>query len=137
VARALAPLGRRAVLLGAQDEAGVAALLAASDLFVWPAINEAFGMALLEAQAAGIPVVAGRTGGVPDIVADEATGLLTEIGAAAALAEAVAALLDDAERRRGMGVAALAKVAAEHTLDAAARRLDGALASLLRRNAAE
>jgi glycosyltransferase involved in cell wall biosynthesis len=136
VERALAPLGRRAVLLGAQDEASVAALLAASDLFVWPAINEAFGMALLEAQAAGIPVVAGRIGGVPDIVAHEATGLLTETGAAA-LAEAVATLLDDPERRCGMGKAALAKITAEHTLDAAARRLDRALASLVRRDAAE
>ena len=137
VEQALAPLGRRVVLFGAQDEAGIAALLAASDLLVWPAINEAFGMALLEAQAAGLPVVAGRTGGVPDIVAHEATGLLTDSGAAGPLAEAIAALLDDPERRRAMGEAALAKVAAEHTLDAAARRLDGALAPLVRRNAAE
>jgi len=51
-------------------------LLAASDLYVWPAIGEAYGLAILEAQAAGLPVVAGETGGVGDIVAHGVTGLL-------------------------------------------------------------
>ena len=64
VAAALAPLGPRLRWRGALDAAGVAAALADSDLFVWPAINEAFGMALLEAQASGLPVVAGASGGV-------------------------------------------------------------------------
>ena len=63
VAAALAPLGPRVRWRGALDEAGVADALANSDLFVWPAINEAFGMALLEAQASGLPVVAGASGG--------------------------------------------------------------------------
>ena len=53
----------------------MAAALADSDLFVWPAINEAFGMALLEAQASGLPVVAGASGGVRGIVADRETGM--------------------------------------------------------------
>ena len=66
----------------------------ARDLYLWPAINEAYGMAFLEAQAAGLPVVAGRTGGVPAVVADGVTGLLTPIGDAAAFAGAVARLLD-------------------------------------------
>ena len=47
-----------------------------ADLFVWPAINEAFGMALLEAQASALPVVAGASGGVGGIVASGETGLL-------------------------------------------------------------
>ena len=70
VAAALAPLGARIRWRGALDEAAVAAALAEADLFVWPAINEAFGMALLEAQASGLPVVAGASGGVCGIVAD-------------------------------------------------------------------
>ena len=44
--------------------AALPALYAGADLYLWPAINEAYGMAFLEAQAAGLPVVAGRTGGV-------------------------------------------------------------------------
>ena len=74
--------------LGALPPDRLAACYAAADLMVWPAINEAYGMALLEAQAAGLPVVAGRTGGVPDIVRDGVTGLLTPIGDETAFAEA-------------------------------------------------
>ena len=81
--------------LGALPPDRLAACYAAADLMVWPAINEAYGMALLEAQSAGLPVIAGRTGGVPDIVRDGVTGLLTPIGDEIAFAEAVASLLTD------------------------------------------
>ena len=47
-------------------------MYAAADLYVWPAVREAYGIALLEAQAAGLPVVAGREGGVAEVVADGA-----------------------------------------------------------------
>ena len=69
-----------------------------ADLYLWPAINEAYGMAFLEAQAAGLPVVAGRTGGVPAVVADGVTGVLTPIGDAAAFAAATARLLSTIPR---------------------------------------
>lgn len=128
---ALEPLGARAVLLGALDEAAVPPVLAACDLCAWPAIGEAYGLALLEAQAAGLAVVAGKTGGVGDIIADGETGLLTPPGDAGALAAAVAVLLDDGPRRRRLGAAARRKVAAEHDLAAAARRLDAVLHALL------
>jgi glycosyltransferase involved in cell wall biosynthesis len=97
---------------------------------VWPAVREAWGMALLEAEAAGLPVVAGRVGGVPSIVIEGETGLLAPDGDAAALADAVAALLDDPERRRALGRAAAAHVARTHGLAAAARRLDAILRDL-------
>src|SRR5260370_33312640 len=74
VEAALAPLGTRVRYRGALDEAAVAMALAEADLFVWPAINEAFGMALLEAQASGLPVVAGASGGVGGIVVNGLTG---------------------------------------------------------------
>src|SRR5579863_4808338 len=76
VESALAPLGARIRYRGALDEAAIAAALAEADLFVWPAVNEAFGMALLEAQASGLPVVAGTNDGVAGIVASDETGLL-------------------------------------------------------------
>ena len=132
VEAALAPLGGRVRWRGALDDAAVAAALAAADLFVWPAINEALGMALLEAQASGLPVVAGASGGVAGIVAAGETGLLAPPGDIAAFAAAVRALILDGDRRRAMGLAARRKALAEHDLPVAARRLAAALAPLAR-----
>lgn len=131
VERAL-PGDDRAAYLGILGAGDIAALGAAADLFVWPAVREGYGMALLEAQAAGLPVVAGHTPGVAQIVADGITGLLTPAGDAPAFAAAVATLLDDADRRRAMGAAARHKAATAHDIASAARYLDNILQSLVR-----
>lgn len=110
--------------LGVLDGADLAGVYAAADLFVWPAVNEAYGMALLEAQAAACPVVAGRVGGVPEVVADGVGGLLTAPGDPDALAAAVAALLADPGRRRAMGRAAAAGTAQRHDFRQASQSLD-------------
>jgi glycosyltransferase involved in cell wall biosynthesis len=136
VTAALALLGERVRFAGALGEAEIARRLAAADLFVWPAINEAFGMALLEAQASGLPVVAGRGGGVGDVVADGVTGLLAPPGDAGAFAEGMRALLDDPARRAAFGAAARDKIRREHDLPAAARRLGAIIAALTRARAA-
>src|SRR5262249_29303321 len=69
VHRALAPLGEERVrFVGAQSETALPSFYGATDLCVWPAVNEAYGMALLEAQATGLPVIAGGAGGVASIV---------------------------------------------------------------------
>ncbi len=94
-----------------------------ADLCVWPAINEAFGMALLEAQASGLPVVAGASGGVAEIVAPGVSGLLVPPGDAAAFAAAVRQLIVDRGLRARFAAAARQRVLAEHDLSAAARRL--------------
>jgi glycosyltransferase involved in cell wall biosynthesis len=133
---ALAPLGRRVHYAGALDEDHIAARLAAADLFVWPAINEAFGMALLEAQASELPVVAGDSGGVSAVVADGKTGLLVPPGDATAFAVATGALIADPARRHAMGAAARRKALHDHDLGAAARRLAAMLAALRRNRAA-
>lgn len=86
VERAFEPIKRRVAWLGLQPAAVLPEIYAAADLFVWPAINEAFGMALLEAQACGTPVIAGASGGVPAIIADGATGWLSPPGDVAAFA---------------------------------------------------
>lgn len=127
VAQALAPLGDRVGWRGELEGAAVAAALAAADLFVWPAVNEAFGMALLEAQASGLPVVAGASGGVGGIVADGETGLLAPPGDAATFAQAVRCLLTDAATWATMGAAARRKVERDHDLPVAGERLAATL----------
>ena len=102
-------------------------MLAAGDLYIWPAVGEAYGMALLEAQAAGLPVVAGRMGGVVDVVEDGRTGLLADIDDPAALAARVAELIADHDRRRRLGAAARAFIERERNSAAAATRLRWAI----------
>jgi len=122
----------RVHFLGALTSATLPALYAACDVLVWPAHNEAYGMALLEAQAAGLPVVAGASGGVATIVRDGRTGVLTPPGDTGAFATVLAGLLTDTARRQAMAEAALATVAAEHGLDRAAARLDEILQQVTR-----
>jgi len=136
IEQALAPIGTRITYRGALDDAAVADALANADLCVWPAINEAFGMALLEAQAAGLPVIAGASGGVGDIVVSGVTGLLVPVGDADAFAATTRRLIIDPAARTAMGIAAQQKVRREHDLPVAAARLAGLIDSLGRRRAA-
>ena len=68
----------RVHFLGRLDTDLIYPLMRASDLFVWPAQNEAFGMAVLESLGCGLPVVAGRSGGIGDIVEHAVTGVLID-----------------------------------------------------------
>jgi glycosyltransferase involved in cell wall biosynthesis len=117
----------RVHFLGACDARTMAALYAAGDLCVWPAVNEAYGMAMLEAQAAGMPVVSCATRGVPDVVQHGVTGLLGPQNDAQALARCVRALLVEPARREAMGVAAADFVGGARSLQQAAQELGRAL----------
>jgi glycosyltransferase involved in cell wall biosynthesis len=88
-------------LLGARDD--VPALLAAMDVFVLPSRTEGWSLALVEASAAQLPIIASRVGGNPEIVRDGVTGLLVPSGDVEALAGAMAALGADADRRAAAG----------------------------------
>jgi hypothetical protein len=124
VAAAFARLpGDRVHWAGEGDAHAVARHLAAADMFVWPGTGEAYGIAYLEAQAAGLPVVAQDTAGVPAVVRHGLTGLLSPEGDDAALAAAIARLIRDAGLRRRLGAAARKFVAEERSLPAAAARL--------------
>ena len=82
----------------------VARMMAAADLFVLPSLHETFGCVLIEAMASGVPSVATRVGGVPEVLPPEA-GPLVPAGDAAALAEAIDATLQrefDPARLRAM-----------------------------------
>jgi glycosyltransferase involved in cell wall biosynthesis len=120
----------RCTFVGALPVDEVGALYAASDLCIWPAVNEAYGMAMLEAQAAGLPVISCALRGVPDVVAHGQTGLLAPEGDVEALARFARELLTDAPRRASLGRAARERAARERGLDAAAALLKRTLARL-------
>jgi glycosyltransferase involved in cell wall biosynthesis len=117
----------RACLLGTLGTRELAEVYAASDLYAWPAVTEAYGMALLEAQAAGLPVVSRATRGVPDVVEHGRTGLLAP---GEDISAPLRELLGDAKRRAGLGRAAGEFVVGERSLEATAQRLKKLLAAL-------
>lgn len=83
-------------LIGWVDE--VAKLLATLDLFVSPAHSEPFGLSIVEAMAAGVPVIATRSEGAREIIDDGQTGRLVPIGDAEGLAKTIEELLSDSEQ---------------------------------------
>ena len=86
----------------------VAPLLAGADLFLLPSESESFGLSALEALASGVPVVASRTGGLPEVVQDGETGFLCPVGDVAGMAAAALDVLRDGDRWARMSAAAAA-----------------------------
>ncbi|WP_081162800.1 glycosyltransferase family 4 protein [Ensifer aridi] len=108
---------------GEVEPQAIPGILADGDLYVWPGCGEAYGLSYLEAEAAGMPVVAQRTAGVPEVVWDEETGLLTPAGDVEAFAAAIRRLLSDEALRVQFGGRARHFVFEERSLPAAAARL--------------
>jgi glycosyltransferase involved in cell wall biosynthesis len=108
--RQVAALGcdREVRFLGFRTDAS--SLMAAADLVVLPSVAEAFGIVLAEALYIGTPVVATKVGGIPEIVDDGVDGVLVPPANSEALAEAIAGLLNDPERRAEMTGAGREKV---------------------------
>jgi glycosyltransferase involved in cell wall biosynthesis len=84
----------------------VPAWLSCFDIFVLPTMWEGMGRVFLEAQAAGIPVIGTKVGGVPDVVRDGETGILIQPNDVKTLAETIELLITNSELRRQMGIAA-------------------------------
>jgi len=97
-------------------------LLRRADLFVFPSRDEGMPNAVLEAMAAGLPVVATRISGNEEVVADGETGLLVPPDDPDALAGALAGLLADAALRRQLGAAGRARVCREYSWQSVAER---------------
>jgi glycosyltransferase involved in cell wall biosynthesis len=110
--------------LGEKRTGEVVDLLYQGGTYVWPGTGEAYGIAYMEAQAAGLPVVAQATAGVPEVVEDGVTGILTAAGNARAIADAIAQMLDNQGQREAMGTAARRFILQERSLEIASKRLD-------------
>ncbi|MEW6750751.1 MAG: glycosyltransferase family 4 protein [Candidatus Latescibacterota bacterium] len=122
-------LGERVVFAGFQDD--VPGVMAALDVVVLTSAQEAFGRVLVEAMAAGRPVVATRSGGVAEVVADQETGILVPVGDVPGIAAAVAAFLAAPERARAMGLAGQARARQEFGLEAHVGRMEAAYRAVL------
>lgn len=128
-----AAFGDRIQWLGQRNAGDIAALLRQGGTYVWPGCGEAYGIAYLEAQAAGLPVVAQATAGVPEVVEDGVTGFLTRDDDVPAYAVAIASLLDDNDLRQSMGARARRFVLEERSLENAVRQLDAVLTQFMGR----
>lgn len=105
----------------AGERTDVASLLHALDVFALPSLTEGLSIALLEASACGLPIVASDAGGNPEIVADGVTGLLVPVGNGESLTNAFLTLLQDSALRHRMGEAARAWVQANGSISASCR----------------
>jgi glycosyltransferase involved in cell wall biosynthesis len=103
------------------------------DLFVLPTRQDPFPLVVLDAMAAGLPVIASRVDGVPEQV-DGASAVLVPVGDAKATRAAITALLDDGARRAAMGRAGAARTAAHFTPERHARELLAAYAQAIARS---
>lgn len=133
---AAAGLPDRVHFLGAPDDARLPRLYRASDLAVVPSRTElekddveGFGIVALEAQASGLPVVAGRSGGLPEAVADGESGLIVDAADVTSLAAALNRLTRDPEERRRLGEVGRRRTVESFGPGSMARRLRGILKS--------
>src|SRR5262249_14360780 len=95
----------------------VAARLAAADVFVLPSRSEAFPNAVLEAMAAGLPIVASAVGGILELIDDGRTGVLVPPGDPGALADALCRLIGDPPHGARLGDAARVDARARYSFD--------------------
>lgn len=112
------------------DRLHLARLYQEADLLLWPAVNEAYGMVFLEAQAFGCPVIAGNHGGVGSVINDGETGILVAKDDPRAFAYVVTKLMTDNQRRERFSKKCQRFIQQERSLEAAVPRLVSALHSV-------
>ncbi|NLY53591.1 MAG: glycosyltransferase family 4 protein [Firmicutes bacterium] len=107
-------LGQQVRWLGYQTD--IPGLMAAADIKILPSLQEALGLVILEAMAAGLPIVASNVGGIPELVQDGQSGILVPPGTSIALASAIKQLLADQSRASSMGLVGRQRVLAQFTI---------------------
>jgi glycosyltransferase involved in cell wall biosynthesis len=121
-------LSRHVHFAGFQDP--VYPYIAAMDLYVQPSRMEGFGIAVIEAMAMGKAVIGTATGGLPEVIVHEETGLLVPPDDSAALAEAIAVLLKSSEKRERFARAGQDRAKTHFTIDAMMQGLTSAYAAI-------
>ncbi|MDQ3704901.1 MAG: glycosyltransferase [Chloroflexota bacterium] len=119
------------LLLGTRDD--IRHILAASDVFALSSLQEGLPVAVLEAAAAGLPIVATGVGGVPEVIRDGTTGLLVQPGDPQAMADAIIALLTAPRRARELAAAAKELVEREYSTQAWSRKWEALYLQEVRR----
>ena len=110
-------LGRQVRFVGKISRDGMHRFYSAGDLFAFPGFRESLGMVFLEAQACGLPVAAFKSGGIPEVVENGNTGILTPLGDFDAFTQGIDTLVSDPALRRQLGQAAAASVRRRHNLE--------------------
>jgi glycosyltransferase involved in cell wall biosynthesis len=98
--------GKRVTFAGSVAHSEISKHYAAADVYISPSFYESFGMSIIEAMAAGLPVVATRGGAVPDLISDGCNGLLVDVNNPSAIADAVGHLFESAKLRKSLSSAA-------------------------------
>ena len=119
----------RVIFTGERND--VSKLLHEVDLSVLPSLSEGFSNALLEAMAAGLPVVATNVGGNPEIVQDGGTGFLVPARDAAGLSHAMIRILESPQLGQQFGQAGYERVARHFSLESTVRKTEDLYTSLL------
>ena len=101
-----------------------------ASIYVWPGCGEAYGLAYLEAQAVGLPVIAQAAAGVPEVVVHGQTGLLVPEGDIAGFASAIRRWINNPGERAAFGERARDFIQSERSLEKAAERLHSLLSPL-------
>lgn len=92
-------------------------MLCLFDIFVMPSRQEGLGLSIMEAQAAGVPVIASRVGGIPGLIEDGRTGVLVDPENARALSSAIVKLLAQPQRARALGLSGRESVRRMHSAE--------------------
>lgn len=122
-------LNEEVKLLGYQNE--IPKILASSDFFVLPSLNEAFGLVLLEAMAAKLPIIATKNGGIPEIITNNITGILVPPGDGKSIAYAILRLLNDRKTAEKIAKNGYERVKKEFDIKTMVRKTEEVYAKVL------
>lgn len=125
----LKPFGKQVIFLGQLDKTELAQHYATSAVFLWPGVDEAFGMVYLEAQAAGLPIVAQNRPSIRDVIAPSTK--LPPIGAAHQMAQEIDKLFKNNDYWQNRSQAGIAYIKQRHLLEAATKKLQEVFSTLI------